>query len=384
MMSRPPIRCVFILHDLSGGGAERVTLNLIRNLNRKLFVPTLFLFERVGELICDIPEDLPVIVGREPGEGFIAGGIRTVRALIALARTSEVIIGALEHRAIFVAALMSAWSGKPALGWVHKDLVYYASHLPPINRLIYRMLIRLSFRRLSKIIAVSHGVASALAKLLPRLRERVQVIYNPIDEGRILERSKEAVPDWAAGVLAKPVIMAVGRLEDQKGFDLLIEAHARIRECGCDHNLLIIGEGQRRAFLTEVARERGVAQSVFMPGFCNPFPLMIRSRMLALSSRFEGLPSVLIEAMMLGVPVVAARCPSGPAELLDDGRCGTLVRTEDVGELKAQLEKVLKEPESVIPLLETARKMTGRFDRATIMAQWESAIEANVSREESG
>jgi glycosyltransferase involved in cell wall biosynthesis len=322
-------------------------------------------------------------VGRKSGQSFIVGRLRSLKVLLATTREADIIVGALEHQAIFCAAIVSALTGKPAIGWVHKDLLYYASCLPPLKRLLYQAAIAFFFSRLAAVVAVSHGVATSLATLLPRLGNHVRVIYNPIDRKMIAKRAEEALPEWAAQVFSKPVVIAVGRLEDQKGFDVLIQAHAILREARNDHHLLIVGEGTQRDTLVELVRTLGVTASVFMPGFCNPFSLMARSNLLALSSRFEGLPTVLIEAMILNLPIVATRCPSGPEELLNDGRCGILVRSEDAADLATHLGQALKEPAHTRSLALAAHAKVETFDPAAVTQQWELLLKVTADGSDS-
>jgi glycosyltransferase involved in cell wall biosynthesis len=115
--------------------------------------------------------------------------------------------------------------------------------------------------------------------------------------------------------------MAVGRLNSEKDFDLLIRAHRRLRHAGLDHLLVILGRGPLRNDLSRPAQRLGVANSVIMPGYlANPYGAMKRATVFVLSSHVEGLPSVLLEALYLGIPIVVTNCPSGPAEILDNGR----------------------------------------------------------------
>ena len=139
------------------------------------------------------------------------------------------------------------------------------------------------------------------------------------------------------------MILATGRLTDQKKFSTLIEAFAILRaqrEC----RLAILGEGELRASLEALVAERGLAPDVLLPGFvANPFAWMRQASLFVLSSAWEGLPTVLIEAMACGVPVVTTDCPSGPREILEDGRWGRLVPVGDASALAIAISGALDE-----------------------------------------
>ena len=122
-----------------------------------------------------------------------------------------------------------------------------------------------------------------------------------------------------------PVILSAGRLVGQKDFSTLIRAFAQVVKSR-PARLVILGEGRERGALAALARELGVAEGVDLPGFvANPFAWMARARVFAVSSIYEGLSMVLVEAMACGTPVVSTDCPHGPRELLEDGRWGRLV-----------------------------------------------------------
>ena len=141
----------------------------------------------------------------------------------------------------------------------------------------------------------------------------------------------------------------MGRLEPQKDFGLLIRAFARVHaEMPC--RLLILGDGSERDMLTALVAELGLGDSVQMPGFApNPHAYVSRAALLVLSSRFESLANVVIEAMALGTPVVATDCPSGPAEALDRGRYGTLVPVGDVDRLAEAMRAILRQRPPRVP-----------------------------------
>lgn len=203
------------------------------------------------------------------------------------------------------------------------------------------------------IVSVSDGVAGELAEHAGIPGNRITTVYNPV-VGPVLEaKAREAVdhPWFAAG--EPPVIIGAGKLKPQKDFPMLIRAFARLRERR-PARLVILGGIRNPDKDTEYLDELkalpaalGVAADVDFVGFVsNPFAFMSRAALFALSSRWEGLPTVLIEALACGCPVVSTDCPSGPAEILDHGRVGSLVPVGDDAALADAMMKVLADPPS--------------------------------------
>jgi glycosyltransferase involved in cell wall biosynthesis len=147
---------------------------------------------------------------------------------------------------------------------------------------------------------------------------------------------------WLAGG-EPPVILGVGRLATQKDFSTLLHAFARVRSQR-PARLLILGEGDKRFELEALAQNLGLARDVRLPGYAdNPFAYMRRCSVFVLSSAYEGLPTVLIEAMACGAPVVSTDCPSGPAEILEGGRYGCLVPIGDPDAMASAILTILQD-----------------------------------------
>jgi glycosyltransferase involved in cell wall biosynthesis len=194
-------------------------------------------------------------------------------------------------------------------------------------------LIRKSYPSADGIIAVSSGVADDLAEATGIPRESIDVIYNPVVTPEVATASREAVdhPWLAPG--EPPVVMGIGRLTPKKDFTTLLQAFAEVRR-EVPARLMILGEGPERAVLEGLVRTLDLAANVALPGFVgNPYAYLARASLFVLSSRWEGLPTVLIEAMFCGAPVVSTDCPSGPREILNGGRYGRLVPVGDLAAL---------------------------------------------------
>jgi len=198
------------------------------------------------------------------------------------------------------------------------------------------------YPRADAILAVSEGVADDLARTARLARDRITVTYNPVDTAAVEAAAREPVAhEWLRpGEL--PIVLGVGKLKPQKGFDVLLRAFARVRAVRAAR-LVILGEGPQRRPLERLARELGLGSGdLALPGFvANPYAWMARSAVFALSSRWEGLPNALIEALACGCAVVSSDCPSGPAEILGAGRLGALVPVDDADALAAAIGRAL-------------------------------------------
>ncbi len=184
---------------------------------------------------------------------------------------------------------------------------------------------------------------------LTGIRQKVQVIHNPVVTPELLQRAEEPLEHPWFQPKEPPVLLGVGRLTRQKNFPNLIRAFAEVRKRR-PVRLLILGEGEERASLEDLVRSFGLEGEVGLPGFVqNPYPYMKRAAAFVLSSDWEGLPTVLIEALALGTPVVATDCPSGPREILQGGRWGRLVPVNNPTALAQALEATLAEGRTASP-----------------------------------
>ena len=194
------------------------------------------------------------------------------------------------------------------------------------------------------ITAVSEGVADDRARTARLSRPTVLALPNPVVSATLLEMAGAEIPHpWlAAG--QPPVILGVGRLHAQKDFPTLIRAFSQVREKR-PARLIILGEGGERARLEGIVAKLGLAAHVDLLGHVdNPFSFMSRAAVFALSSRYEGLPGALIQALACGCPSVSTDCPSGPREIMQDGKLGPLVPVGDAAQLAQGIEQCLDAP----------------------------------------
>jgi len=219
-----------------------------------------------------------------------------------------------------------------------------ASSLVNTKSALKRQAMRWLYRRADALVAVSAGVAQDL-RGLGLAEDRIHVIRNPVD----VERLRQLASVGSAPLIQNktPYVVSLGRLTEAKDFPTLLRAYATSALCD-SHYLIIVGEGEQRANLENLMRDLGLADRVLLTGAMdNPHGVLAGAAMHVLSSRWEGYPNVLLEALALGVPVVSTDCPHGPREILDGGRYGRLVPVGDVVALASAMDAELEQPSSV-------------------------------------
>jgi glycosyltransferase involved in cell wall biosynthesis len=200
------------------------------------------------------------------------------------------------------------------------------------------------YSKLDALITVSNGVQLDLVTLVKLDRKKLHVVYNPVVGEQLLYKARMPVEDPWLRKDGIPVILGVGRLIKAKDFPTLLRAFALVRQ-ERRARLLILGEGEDRPGLEVLVRELGLQNDVSFPGFMeNPYSYMAKADVFVLSSRWEGLPTVLVEAMACGTPVVATDCPSGPHEILEGGRWGKLVPVGDARAMADAIQATLDVP----------------------------------------
>lgn len=359
-------RCLILLHSF-GGGAENVALELARRLNPERFQIVLACARHIPALARRVPAGMQFCMPERPG---LFATLRHAARIRRLARGSDVVLGSLELQSIFGAALAAP---DRAVAWLHKDVAGYLAQKGYLYGRLYKFLLGWALDRCGAVACVSRGILESSACLWPRLRPRLRVLWNPVNIADFRRRAVAPLPESLRACFSKPVILGVGRLEGQKAFHLLLEAHALLLKRGVAQHLCILGEGSERARLEADIRRLGIQDSVFLPGFMEPAPIMARARALALSSVFEGFSLVLVEALCVGLPVVAADCPSGPGEVLAHGAYGALTPVGDALALADALQKMLaKKPDAAVA--EAGKSRAEAFAPEATVAAWEDLL----------
>jgi len=220
----------------------------------------------------------------------------------------------------------------------------------PISRWLRLAPMKKIYPLADAVVAVSEGVRQDILKITGIAESRVHVIRNPVITAEMMIQS-DSIPEHAWLSLARsaedvPLIMAAGRLSYQKGFDILIRAFAELVKQR-PARLIVLGEGAERERLSGLAKQLDVDSLVDFPGFqADIYSWLAQAQLFVLSSRWEGSPNVLTEALALGVPSVATRCPSGPDEVLQNGEFGELVEVDDWQALSKAMLNTLSRPKS--------------------------------------
>lgn len=241
---------------------------------------------------------------------------------------------------------------------IHNNLSSSTADTNILRALLKRRQVRKTYPRADAIICVSHGVREDLISYGNIPFEKTHVIHNPIvDEMCELDSAPADSHPWLSPT-QPPIILGVGRLEKQKSFDILIKAFSIVRKSQ-DCRLIILGEGSLRRELEALIYSLGLDSQISMPGFSqNPRHYMRHAALVALSSDFEGFGNILVESLAVGTPVISTDCPSGPREILDDGRYGFLVPVRDPAALAAGILDTLKNPLAKDSLKQGAERFT--------------------------
>ena len=219
------------------------------------------------------------------------------------------------------------------------------------------------------VVSICKEMAEEGARLFPWLKDKFVVIYNGVRQERIERLAAEKIthPLWSQ-LAEEGYILAVERLEEsQKDLTTLIKAYAILASrMSALPQLVVLGEGRDRDLLQELIRQHRLEHRIHLLGFTqNPYPWMKQARMMVHSSKFEGLPTVLIEALMLGKFVVSTSCPTGPREILDDGKAGVLVPVGDTQAMATAIQAVLTDETLQTRLMEGVRKQVIMFSPQT-------------------
>lgn len=220
------------------------------------------------------------------------------------------------------------------------------------------------------ILCVSNGVADDFSEYTGISRERLSVIYNPIDVEYLVKSAEDPIDHpWFDGSQI-PVILSVGRLSEEKNIGLLINAFERVRDSTPVH-LVIIGDGDQSSSYKQLASSsRYVEDIVFLGHQSNPWKFMANAKVFVLSSDLEGFGNVLIEAMAVGTPVVSTDCPHGPKEILQGGKYGLLVPIGNPGKLADAISETL---ENHLPI-EVLTESIKRFELGSVAEQYLSVF----------
>jgi glycosyltransferase involved in cell wall biosynthesis len=336
-------KVAFFVQNLRYGGAQKVTINIANGLTSRGYDVDLVTANFEGDFVSDISSDLHVVdldVPSVAGLGVLAG-IPRLKSYLESAQP-DVLIGAQTHANI--AAVLAARVAKVSL---HVTLTEHSAfgRSEGFKDWLTNTLASSVYTLADEVVGVSGGVVESIVENTRVDSAATSVLYNPIDLESVRARSKEPVDDkWITDPDIRPVV-SVSRLESQKNLSLLLRAFETVNERHPDTRLIIVGKGSERRRLSELARSLDIEDVVSFPGYVdNPYGYMRQSAVFVLSSRYEGLPTVLIEALACGCSIVSTDCPYGPREILADGEYGQLVPVDDDLALADAIGATLESP----------------------------------------
>jgi len=365
-----PLRVGFVLTELVGGGAERSMLSIIESLDRARFEPALVVFGSRQD--HEPPRDVPIHVLSQ--RGLFAPGrmISRIAELASLARRErfDLLVSFLVGPNI-VAIAAARLAGVPVVIGERSAPRTVLSRANKQLRAsgLWRMLVRLLYPRASAIVTNTHGAKDELTGFLGVAPDRVTVLPNPLDLARIAALAAEPIGDagWPSG----PVLVHVGRFTYAKDHETLLRAFALLR-ARRPVTLVLIGDGEDEARVRALCAELGLDEDVRFTGFTrNPYKLLARGTLSVLTSRFEGLPNVLIESMAVGVPILSTACPYGPIEVLGKNEYGVLVPVGDAAAFANAAARLLDDEAQRTLFIERGRRRALDFDRGRVGRDYE-------------
>lgn len=324
-MSRAQHLAIY-LPSLHGGGAERVMVGLANALATNGHRVDLVLARAEGAYLREVAADVRIVDLDRPRV------LASLPALITYLRHErpDGMLSALAH-ANLIAIVARAASGAPCRLVVSER--NSLTGLVGTSGFAMRLLMRWLYPCADVVVAVSEGIAAQLVAGLNLYADRVVAIPNPVDVDKILRLAEQAPGHPWILPGQPPVFLAVGRLTEQKDYPTLLAAFALVRARRAAR-LVILGEGELREDIQGRIEALGLSNDVALLGFqANPYGWMKACAAYVLSSRWEGFPNTLVQAMACGASVVSTDCPTGPSEILAGGTWGRLVPPGDAGAL---------------------------------------------------
>jgi len=342
--AKPPLRVLTFLHSFEPGGVERVALRLHHAWIASGADARLVMGRTSGAMRREWPELEPEVLGSEAVPTarwetlwmilLLPGAIRRIQPDVLFCAGNSYTI---------VAVMMRLLLGKacpPIAAKMSNDLV--RMDLPSPIRSLYRAWLRIQGRMLNRIIGMAQPMRAEIAELMRARADHIAIIDDPsLDEADIhrLSAARAAALASAGPRGQGKRFLAIGRLAAQKNFGLLLEAFARM--AGPDDRLAIVGEGSERPKLEALLKRLNLQGKVRLPGHVNPLDAEFAAAdALVLSSDYEGVPAVVVEALAAGLPIISTRCSVSMDEMLGGGRFGVLVPVGDAAALAGAMADV--------------------------------------------
>ena len=388
MMKNRKIKLLFFHTSLELGGGERILINILNHLDRSKFDIVLALLEKKGVFLTNVPKDIKIISIRKEeylkNKSFFVRAFRYLKDFYDICKivNSECpdivldITGQLTPKILFARLFRRKTKFITSVHIHISECNVEALSRLKINFFFDRLFIILlmrACRRADKVICVSKGVAIDINKNFSVSKDKIVVIYNPLNINEIDKlKNEEIYDDWFKNNNLK--IISIGRLHALKGYEYLLKAFKLLRESGINANLIILGEGPERENLENLARNLGIDSHVILTGFKeNPYKYMKNSDIFVLPSLSEAFGCAIIEAMACGIPVIATRC-SGPVDIITKDVNGLLVPVKDEKALANAIINLIMDKEKAKKLSEEGIKRVKDFDVKKIVNEYEKVF----------
>jgi glycosyltransferase involved in cell wall biosynthesis len=358
-------KVIFVVQNMSAGGAERIISLLLGNLDRS-FEPVLVMFKE--PISFAIPQGIRIICLHKKGILAIPRLIWKLKRIYEIERP-DTVLSVVEWVDLVALVAKKISRVKPRL------IVNVVNHTSinlrrSLDTRMQKLVLHSLYKDADIAICMSRGIADDLVKNFCFRPDQIRIIPGLVDIDGIKRQAEVDVdhPCFQAGHL--PIVVAVGRLHRQKGYPCLLRAFVRVTDKLPCH-LIILGSGKEHDSLASLVRQLGIDNHVHFLGFQqNPFKYLARSDLFVLSSLWEGFALVITEAMACGIPVVSTRCPSGPDEIITDGIDGILVPVADESALAGAMLSVLENPDLRTKLAWAGRKRAEDFRASEIVKKY--------------
>lgn len=331
---------IFLVQGFGVGGVEKVIIELAKGFQNKNCNVTVVTYGSFTPLLVSelLDEKINFI--------HVAGPIQAAKLIWKMNHTSPLdLIYSFMTPANVLACMLRITFGIPFVASIHLHPSAFERE-DVLRRLLRPILYKFFIFYSVKTICVSAGVFKAVS-LLSKREKKLLIIYNPIIGQNFFTRAAETF-SLPTNFIGKKIISGCGRIEHQKGFDLLIAAFELTLKKIPDARLVIIGDGSKKENIISQARNLGIDDKIYITGLLkNPLPYIKASSLFVLSSRYEGFGNVLAEALSLNCKCVSFDCPSGPYDILDGGKYGQLVPPEDVQCLSVAMIRDLANPSNI-------------------------------------
>lgn len=342
-----------LMPSFSGGGAERVGVNLANSFIEEGYEVTVLVFKDIGPY-KDLLNKKVRVVSFSSGNKIVLFYMllsylreSSVGAILSVMRDSNIVLGACLY-----------FSSVRYVCFREANTLNTVRGFRWIKKFIYLGLMRLAYAKANSIIANSEDTKEDLLVERIASKDKIVVIGNPVLPSDYLSLANRPITHkWLTDPQVK-VILNIGRLHKQKNHILLLESFSYVIKDRRDVRLLIIGEGTERDKILEAAKRYGIEYFVDILNFQNnPYPYYKACKVFALTSSWEGFGNVLVEAMACGANIVSTNCPGGPATILEDGRLGWLVECGDANKYaESLLEALVSERSSQVTRVEAMNK----------------------------